>query len=223
MFSSALEKFHITLDTHDKISLCLGAVLFLIGMAGRATYQEWAVGPSEIWARASLGVLGFMLVAGSFWRRPADSRLSEASIKRLGVSVVHPQPNERIGGKVSVTVKSSKPIPAGYELHVLRGYPSSGGVVPNARTANGSEPLTWVAHDFDIAGKSGERRTIEVWLVGKGGAALLENWKACHEAVRENRKLINEVDARNFVWLPPIRRLAPDMHPCCSVPVVRGE
>lgn len=210
------------LASHSKITLLLGAILFVGGAAGGVTYNSWLPIPDQ-WAQLSLMVAGAVLIATSFFTITPAKGLKSDELAKLGIQITAPHAGERIKGKVRVTVTSSGQVPEGYELHVLRGYPKVSGVVPNTKVHKTAEKLEWVAHDFDIGGTTGETRTIEVWLVGAGGLALLANWEANHKVVSEANRSLKTLGQNNLNWLPPITRFTPDMYRCQSVVVARSN
>lgn len=213
--------------SNNRTSLWLGVVVFVVGAAGGITYNGW-LPITRDWAQWSMMAAGAILVATSFLKHNQASSLDADRIAKLGIEITTPQPNERLSSKARVTVVSKEPLPDGYELHVLRGYPRVKGVVPNAKTHKTAGKLEWIAHDFDIGGVPNDTRTIEVWLVGANGTALFENWETNHTIVsnanRELRRLGEIANQKPSIeWLPPITRFTTDMHRCQSVVVFKAE
>lgn len=214
--------------------LWLGAAFFVLAAAGGVRYQGWfPIDGLEM--RALLMVAGALLVTVALMRRSEQapqSGLKQPDIDALKIEIVTPTVGQEVDGRVRVHVRSSKPIPDGYEVMVLRGYPKQNGVVPNQLLNKQPASLDWIADSFDIAGKAGYVRTVEVWLVGRDGQALLKNWRENHDIVatlnRNIRKLgghLKEdaaIDAGGMrEWLPPITTFTADMHRCQAVSVKR--
>jgi hypothetical protein len=214
--------------------LFLGAVFFGLGAAGGVRYQSWF--PIDgIEMRALMMVAGAVLVAVALMRRSEHSpqvALKQSDIDALKIEIVTPMNGQDVDGRVRVHVRSRGPIPDGYELMVLRGYPKQNGVVPNQLLNKQPASLDWIADSFDIAGKTGYVRTVEVWLVGRDGQALLKNWRENHEIVatlnRNIRKLGDHLKEGAAIdvermrdWLPPITAFTADMHRCQAVSVKR--
>lgn len=213
--------------SHTKTALWLGVIVFAVGAAGGVVYNGW-LPITRDWAQWSMMAAGAVLVAASFLKRTQVVELDAGKITKLGIEITAPQANERVTSKTRVTVVSKEPLPDGYELRVLRGYPRVKGIVPNAMTHKTAGKLEWVAHDFDIGGAPKDTRTVEVWLVGANGTALFENWEANHSIVsKANRELkrLGEIAKQtpNIEWLPPITGFTTDMHRCQSVVVFKAE
>lgn len=213
--------------SHAKTALWLGVIVFIVGAAGGVSYNGWLPITRE-WAQWSMMAAGAVLAAVSFLKQAPEVALDADKITKLGIKITAPQANERVTSKTRVTVVSDEPIPEGYELHVLRGYPRVKGIVPNAKTHKTAGKLEWVTHDFDIGGIPKETRTIEVWLVGASGTALLDNWEANHAIVsKANRELRRLGEIANqkpdIEWLQPITRFTSDMCRCQSIVVVKSE
>jgi hypothetical protein len=217
-----IQLIHEVFETHSKLCLLLGVLLFVFGASGGVTYNGFAP-VSQEWARLSLMGGGILLAAASFLKIDDHKELGPKEISRLGIKIISPQINERIKGTVRVTVTSDKPLPKGYELHVLRGYPRKNGIVPNAKAQKTADKLEWIAHEFDIAGVNDDVRTIEVWLLGEGGKALIENWEKNHNVVVNANRELEKLGKNKVAWLDPITRMTPDMHRCQSIVVVKGE
>lgn len=168
----------------------------------------------------------FQLVATSYSNvddvapRGGRAILNSNQISKLGIRITEPQANHLVTKKTDVTVVSEKQIPDGYELHVLRGYPRQQGVVPNAKAHKASADLKWVVYDFHV-GNPKKTYTIEVWLVGESGQALLDNWQANHEIVVKANRELEDFGKKesDMQWLPPITRVTTDMHRCQSIDV----
>lgn len=212
--------------SHNKTTLWLGVILVVLGAAGGVGYNS-VLPIAKTWAQVSLMVAGGVLVALSYAQQSSETSLDPDKFVELGIKIIAPQPNERVTSRTRVTVVSEQPLPKGYELQVLRGYPRQKGVVPNSKAHKTAGKLEWIAHDFDIGGAPKELRTIEVWLVGSNGAALLANWEENHAIVakanRELRRLGELAKQQPAIdWLPPITRLTSDMARCQSVLVERA-
>jgi hypothetical protein len=217
-----IQLIHETFETHSKLCLLLGVLLFMFGASGSVTYNEFSLAPQE-WAQLSLMAGGVLLAAASFLKIDDHKEIGQKAISKLGIKITSPQINERIKGKIRVTVTSDKPLPKGYELHVLRGYPRQNGIVPSAKAQKAADKLEWVAHEFDIAGVKDDVRTIEVWLIGEGGQALIENWEKNHKVLANANRELEKLGKNKFAWLDPITRMTPDMHRCQSIAVVKGD
>jgi hypothetical protein len=210
--------------SHSKTMLWLGIAVFILGTAGGVRHDDW-FRIADGWPQWTLMVAGVVLVGLSFRKQTPDG-LDQARIDKLGIKITAPQVNEQVTSRIRVTVVSDEPIPAGYELQVLRGYPKVKGIVPHAKTHQTPGKKEWVTHDFDVGGIPKDTRTIEVWLIGPDGDALLKTWEANHEVVaaanREARRLGELAKQKvNVEWLPPIVNFTADMHRCGAIVVTR--
>jgi hypothetical protein len=155
-----------------------------------------------------------------------DSGISPKEVTALGVKITAPRNNDVLSNRERVTVTSEKPIPKNYELRVLRGYPGVEGFVPHVKLTRANERLEWDAFDFDIGGVKGNTRTIEAWLIGPDGAALLKTWGENHKAIAATNREIERLatlanNPGTHTWLPPIESKTKDMHKCFSIVVTR--
>lgn len=196
-----------------------GLVLLTLGAAGGIRYSGWLPIDEGAW-RIAFGLLGTALLGFAAWRASTISvqaLLTDSEIKALDIKIVAPRHDEVVGDRLTVKVTSEKPIPKGYELRVLRGYPGDLGVVPNAKLIKSSDKLEWDAYDFDIGSSKGDARSIEAWLVGPDGSALLTNWETNHRSttvpanveIRRLAKIAKEPGLER--WLPPITSVTKDM------------
>ncbi|SFU67580.1 hypothetical protein [Pseudoduganella namucuonensis] len=209
------------IKSHSKMCLIFGVLFVLLGVTGGITYNSW-LPISDQWGQITLAVIGLILIAISFTDSKSSCLLTQRNIQKLGIKITYPHSNERVYGKIRVVVTSKEAIPEGFQLHILRGYPS-GGIVPNTKASQEGDKLKWTTYDFDIGGASNETRTIEAWLVGPAGTALLSNWEANHKILAAANRTLKDLGANKITWFPPITALTPDMHHCCSVVVSRAE
>ncbi len=207
----------------------IGLLLLGLGAAGGIRYEQWFVIDDPFWRPALAGLGLLMLVAAAIKLLFYSSRaiIDAVDFRKLGIKIVRPSDNETVAKKVRVTITSEKPIPPGYHLRVLRGYPREDGILPNARLQKDLTKLEWNAHDFDLGGSVNEVRTIEACVVGPDGLALLGAWERDHEVhvktinelnrVAEIAKVVPKID-----WLKSIVARTADMHLCASITVTRG-
>jgi len=206
-------------DTSSKVALLLGSLLILLGAAGGVPAY---VPVTQMWAQIALIVAGIFIILAGLLKNEASRELTPSDIAKLGIKIRSPRANDRIERIVRVVVESSKALPKGYELYVLRGYPRENGVVPNAKAQKTINLLEWTVEEFDIAGVKDDVRRIEVWLVGANGRVLLDNWQANHKVLAAaNRKL--EDLGQKTGWLPSIQTRTSDMHLCEAIAVTKGS
>lgn len=200
--------------TSPNLILVLSTILVLLGTAGGITYKQWFPIDQVGW-RIFIVILGALLFGLYFLlpNKPAK-RLTERSIKSLEIKINYPENNAVITGKTEVRGTISKPIPDGYELRVLRGYPW-GGFVPHGHCFYDPDKKTWHVQQFDMGGEKNDVRTIEVWLVGRDGHLLLETWATDHEVHKEtNSRLQKLAPTEGLTWLKPIKGGTTDMFRC---------
>ncbi len=213
--------------------LLLGFISLGLGAAGGVRYQSWFLINDQPY-RIAMMVAGALFVLAALMRRSehAPASLKQADLDALKIEILTPTAGQDVDRHVRVHVRSSKPIPDGYELIVLRGYPNQNGVVPNQAASRNPTSLDWIADPFDLAGQAGDTRTVEVWLVGRDGQALLKNWQQNHAIVATLNGGIRELGGRlkedadldvekMCKWLPPITAFSADMHRCQAVSVKR--
>ena len=173
--------------------LVIGTGLFVLALARGVTYRQWLPidGAPE---RALLGAFALILfVLGLLLQAP--SGMSHRTRRSLGIRILHPAENAVVD-VVDVRGSIAKSLPEGHELRVLRGYPQQGGLVPVVNTTVDVEKGEWLAPGFDIGGTAGDARSIEVWVVGPDGAALLDCWLQAQKA--------------HWATVKQVKRLAPE-------------
>nr|WP_315243896.1 hypothetical protein [uncultured Albidiferax sp.] len=224
------ELFKTIVTTPTGLIALFGLLLLVLGASGGVRYSGWLPIEEAGW-RVALGLLGaafLTLAARKSLAATGQALLSEAEVKALGIKISMPRAGDSVSDRVRVTVVSEKPIPKGYELRVLRGYPRVHGVVPHAKLTTSNDKLEWDAYDFDIGGAKGETRSIEAWLVGPDGAALLATWESNHQStvVVANREIRRLAGIANLPaderWLPPITTATRDMHKAYSTIVTKA-
>jgi hypothetical protein len=128
------------------------------------------------------------------------------------------------GARVDGTA-SIKKIPKGYALRLLRGYPDQGGVVPTGQIETDAHNGTWRVYDFNVGGEAGQtpndRRSLEIWLVGKNGDALLECWREAHRVHSIAMEQLKSSTGRYGQWLDAIKTTTDDMVRCAKVDLLR--
>jgi hypothetical protein len=152
-----------------------GAIFVALGAAGGVTYNSWFPIKQDYWQITIVIIGSGMIVIGTLvgWKRPARPL---RSADYYGIKITYPHPHAQISGKVNVTGTIKRLPPSGYELSLLRVFPS-GDYMPVSRVELKRDG-TWEALDVDIGGEKGDRREIAAYLVGKAGRKLLEYYKA---------------------------------------------
>src|SRR5437899_1332642 len=112
--------------TSRNLILLLGGILVVLGTAGGVTYHQWLPIADFGW-RVFLVAVGVVLIV-LYFLLPKDSpkKLTDRKIKSLGIKIDYPESNAIITGRTEVRGTIAKPIPEGYELRILRGYPGGG-------------------------------------------------------------------------------------------------
>jgi hypothetical protein len=208
--------------TSQNLILVVGAIFVALAAAGGLTYNQWLPIAEDRW-RIVMGIFGLVLVVLYFLLpRKAVRRLDDRAIKALGVKITFPEDNSRITGLTDVRGTMEMPIPDGYELRILRGYPQ-GGLVPNASTLNDPHKKTWLVQQFDIGGSKDEGRRIEAWLVGPDGHLLIDTWLTAHEVHSvTNRRMEILAPSERLTWLKPLKEGTSDMYRCDWIKVTRA-
>ena len=210
------------LSAFEIFLVLLGVLSIALAAAHGITYQGWL--PIEsINGRITLEVTGAVLIALGVIVRIASPKHGVPSIKDLNVQIIHPENGDEVTERVDVRGTFAKgALPKGYSIRVLRGY-TDGGFQPSAETAVDSENGTWQALDHQVGGDPGDRRLIQVWLIGEGGAAMLACWAeaaAVHwELQKEFKKQLHYY--AHWLWLNPIKVQTRDMILCKSILVRR--
>jgi hypothetical protein len=171
------------------------------------------------------GVLVFIGVALYAWEaRQQHARQSESAPNMLKCKAeIHvPDPNALVGTHVDASGTVSR-APAGYVWRVLRGYPRAGGVIPYGRMDIEDATGKWRVFNFEVGGEAGrnDRRSLEIWLVGKDGEALLECWENGHLVHRKAMEKIKSLTGSYGEWLEPIKKTTKDMVRCAKVDLIR--
>ncbi len=208
--------------TSPNLILVLGGILVVLATAGGVTYQRWFPIADREW-RIFLVVVGVALL-GLYFLLPRESakKLTDRTIRSLGIKIDYPESNAVITGKTDVRGAIAKPIPEGYELCILRGYPV-GGFLPHGHCFCDPDKKTWHVQQFDIGGDKNDSRRIEAWLVGRDGRLLLDTWLAAHEVHRATNSRVQELaPAERLTWLKPITKGTSDMFRCDWIKVTRG-
>jgi hypothetical protein len=155
-------------------------------------------------------------------RRPTAEQFSALSIKRFGIRIDQPDNNALVTGKTKIEGSIARPLPEGYELRIMRGYPE-GGFVPSTQTLCNHNTQRWLVQEFDIGGKKGDARTIEAWMVGPDGRLLLDTWLAAQRVHFGTVSLVRKIAPDDYVTLlEPIERGTVDMYRCDWIRVTKG-
>ena len=231
----------------DAIWGSMAAVISLIAVCGRLVFGSWrgifawlgALDTLPRWGALTgpLGYVGILLwrtVSTTPANRLADgsgvSHSGSANIsggvpdpKMLDVQFHYPTPGANVDSTVDVMGIAKVPIPDGYSLRILRGYPKLGGVLPVGHLSLDSGTGKWEVRAFEVGGDPGihDLRTIEIWLVGKDGEALLKCWSDAHLVHRKAMEKIKELTGKYGEWLGPIQQHTEDMLLCAKIEVYR--
>lgn len=214
----AIEK---VLDSVPLFLIIVGVIFVLLGLA-KGGPKEWFPMP-DIGTRAVSGLFGLALLLLGFWdgRRTRSDIPSESKFK---AEIYSPTKDAYVESRVDVvTGKIPGVAPTGYSWKVLRGYPG-GGVIPVARALDiNYETGRWEVRNFEIGGEPGiqDRRSIEIWLVGRDGDALLECWQRNHLVHKKAMEQIKQLTGNYGEWLEPITMKTKDMVRCAHVDVFR--
>ncbi len=218
-------KDHIPPTLHNAVGSVIAAVLIaaLSGIYALLTHSSSVTLP---WW---LMTLCLVVVAGAFtwlilWFRHKLEKHEQPGrmIKSLGIKIDYPENNAIITGRTKVSGTIAKPIPKGYELCILRGYPE-GGFVPDGYCLCDPDRKTWHVEQFDIGGESGNSRRIEAWLVGRDGRLLLDTWLAALQVHRVTNSRVEKLaPTERLTWLKPITKETSDMFRCDWINVKRG-
>jgi hypothetical protein len=206
------------IDSFPALLTVLGVVLVLLGLAGGVSYNQWFP-ISELEARVAAVVAGTILLGLGFfsWR----TRVIVPKAQSYGIEIDYPKDGDRVD-IVDVRGRIKKPLPEKYTLRVLRIYPGSDSFVPMGEARVEIGKSTWVAEQCNIGGRTGDRRSIGVYLVGPDGVVLLNYFD---KAVRIHRRVMDQLkDAsgkESTEYLPNIERGTTDMIPCARVSVSR--
>jgi hypothetical protein len=153
--------------------------------------------------------------------QPPTAADFDSNIADPGAVIDYPRQGDLVPRKIEVRGRFTNPLPQGYELRLLRGY-SDGSFVPNGTLYVDHTRRTWSAQQFDVAGEPGSVRTIEIWLVGFNGRALLDNWLANQQVVSVLHDELKNLGKASKTWLPSIKVATTDMMRCHQIEVVRS-
>jgi hypothetical protein len=104
-----------------------------------------------------------------------------------GVIVHSPRSGETVDVvEVAGTIK--KMPPKDYKLMIFRIYPDLGRAIYLLREVDYLEDGKWIAKGCDIGGKTGNNRSLGVYLVGKSGQALFKYSKRATDVQKETGK-----------------------------------
>ena len=217
LFSKLIERIPVLL-------ILLGVILFGLGLAGGVTYGGWFPIPDFV-ARIVAAAAGVIVFAAGWWR--LDNRQTHGAVpkaKNCGIKIDSPRAGAEVD-IVDVFGKIKKAPPEGYTLEIFKIFPRSQHYAPIGSGRITIEKESWEARRCNIGGKDkpGDPRDIGAFLVGPGGAALLDYYT---QAAHEHRKLMNQLrDSTGEVgnYLPLIKSYTPDMVECDRVSVKRAR
>lgn len=207
------------------ILILLGVSLFGLGLAGGVTYSDWLPFP-DFEARLGAEAAGVVVFAAGiyFWWTLTNRRTHGAIPKaqNFGIEIDYPKAGAEVD-IVDVLGKIKKAPPEGYTLEVFKIFPRSQHCAPIGSARITIEKESWEAKRCNIGGKDkpGDPRDIGVFLVGPGGAVLLDYYT---QAAQEHRKLVNllrDSTGEEGSYLPLIKERTPDMVECDRVSVKR--
>ena len=198
--------------------LLLGIGLVVLGLAGGVAHNGWLPnqGTPE---RIACGIAGAVVFALSFLRDGSGADLKRTA-NSLGLKIVEPVENISIVGLIDVRGTLDRPVPDGFELHAVRAYPK-GGFIPYGHVDVDQEKREWNVREFDIGGHPGESRMIQIWLVGRDGAALLQCWTEADAVRSEMATQLKVLSAMAAPRLKPVAGPTSDMARCVSLHVRR--
>jgi hypothetical protein len=202
------------IDSVPTLLIVLGVVVNILGLAGGVTYHQWLPINETAW-RIGTVVVGMALLALGFFQSRKDFTVPQA--RKYGINIQHPAEGERVG-VVDVKGTIKKALPDGYALKILRIYPGTDNFIPVGEARVDIEKGIWKAENCDIGGVPGDRRSIGAYLIGPGGAILLDYFV---KASRVHNKLRDEVGKKGE-FLPLLEKRTPDMVECDRISVWRG-
>jgi hypothetical protein len=194
--------------------LGMGAVLFILAAAAGIPGKFAIAAQGQL----ALGILGILLIILAVVIYILDGRQKQAAppdevlIPTDYKAEIHsPTQNAIVGPKVDAHGTVSK-APRGYSWRVLRGYPK-GGVIPAGHIDIEAGTGKWQLLGFEVGGESGttDRRSLELWLVGGDGEALLECWDNDHRVHAIAMNDIQRLSGKYGKWLDPIKTTTKDM------------
>jgi hypothetical protein len=199
----------------------IGSVMYLLGLSGGITYHGWlpVSGTPE---RTALDSLGLLLIAISVWLALGKEPRRPKNPKRYGVRIFHPRDGDHVNC-VDVRGEIRKPLPPGYALRLLVGYPDQDGFEPRGRVVADTDAGTWEALNVDVGDKGGHRYFIEICIVGPDGAALLDSRLAAQRDHRHTADALRRLTGLPRESLSPMRRRTADIASCAKVTVIRRQ
>jgi hypothetical protein len=179
----------------------------------------------------TLVVIGVLLYVWEAWQKRRDERkpvpavvsdtVPDAALFKAQID--YPAQNALVDDTVDAGGTVPK-APPGYEWRVLRGYPKRGGFIPHGYFDLDAITGKWRVVGFQVAGEPGrkpnDQRSLEIWLVGADGRALLKCWSDAHSV---HRLAMDKLDQAGISggWLDPITDKTKDMVRCGKVDLLR--
>lgn len=140
-------------------------------------------------------------------------------VESFGIKILSPSTGDAVD---VVTVHGTyQRLPDGFELRSLRYYPDQNGYVPTGSVVIDTLKKTWKVFKFDIGGKSGDSRGIEIALAGPDARGFLDYCLEANSVHREAMEEIRSLKGEYGKWLPIIRRWPLDLIPCDRIEVMR--
>jgi len=166
--------------------------------------------------------VGVALYVWESWRGRDAQGYSIPNVAHYKAEIHFPLQNALVAALTDASGTVPK-APPGYVWRVLRGYPGLGGVIPQGNLDVDDATGRWRVVNFDVGGDPGrnDRRSLEIWLVGEDGRALLACWENDHLVHRKAMEQIKAATGRYGEWLGPIKTFTKDMVRCAKVDLVR--
>jgi hypothetical protein len=169
----------------------------------------------------------FLLAVLCFDAAGNDERYSLPKKEEYEATIASPETGQTLGQTVPLVSGSIRfPAPEGYRVWLVRLWPSQRGTyypvkeveypdlepeaVESDDRSDGS--ISWVATNVFIGGQAGDKRKLEVWLIGPEGRALIEAWTRGNEQFERVRKV-----TQHKILFPGVVKRTRDMIQCSTI------
>jgi hypothetical protein len=212
----------------------LGVVLCVFAVAG-GWPEKFQIPPAERLpleiGGIALVMIGVLLYVWEAWQKRRDEHESALAVvpdtvpdaALFKAQIDYPAQNALVDENIDAGGAVPK-APPGYEWRVLRGYPKQGGFIPHGYFDLDAITGKWRVVGFQVAGEPGrepnDQRSLEIWLVGGDGRALLKCWNDAHDVHRKAMKKLQQAGMSGD-WLDPITDKTKDMIRCGKVDLLR--
>ena len=207
------------LDSFPTLLAVGGIALVVLGFAGGISYNGFLPIPDAAGRLGAAGAGAVLLLIGVVLHQSSQVKRSpKPDLSKHGIKITVPREGDEVD-IVDVRGVIKGALPDGYSLRVFRIYPGSERMTPIGKATVDASAGAWVADHCHAGGKTGDKRSIGVFLIGAAGTALIEYHNDAARVHRKTMEQLRVATGSEGDFLPALPANVPDMFECHRVAV----